>query len=246
METGAIQCGYCTPGMLLAAKSLLDKEHFPDILQTRKALSAVLCRCTGYVKPVEAVLRAAAYLRAEPTPPLNDDFLSDDVYTLTFDGHFPPPPVYGKSGSPAGTGSALRLDIRPEILPAPTKPIIGAPKQKVDALRLAKGHPAFTDDFTMPGMLHAALLTSPHAHARILHINVSKALALPGVWAVLTYKDLPRVLFAPGCQSYPNPMPYDQVSLDNKVRHVGDKVAVVAAETPEIARQALSLIEVEY
>ncbi len=69
---------------------------------------------------------------------------------------------------------------------------------------------------------------------------------MPGVHAVLTYQDLPRVLFAPGCQSYPNPKPYDQVSLDNKVRHVGDKVAVVAAETPEIARHALDLIDVDY
>ncbi|MBN1287551.1 MAG: molybdopterin-dependent oxidoreductase, partial [Anaerolineae bacterium] len=91
-----------------------------------------------------------------------------------------------------------------------------------------------------------ALLTSPHAHARIVDIDASRARALPGVRAVLTYKDVPRVVYASGGQSWPNPPPWDQVSLDNKVRHVGDRVAVVAAETPEIAQAALKLIDVTY
>ena len=77
--------------------------------------------------------------------------------------------------------------------------------------------------------------TSPHAHARIRQIDARAAKALPGVHAVLTYRDVPRVMYASGGQTYPNPFPYDQVSLDSKVRHVGDRVAVVAAETPEIS-----------
>src|SRR5512136_2764918 len=56
VETGAIQCGYCTPAMILAAKSLLDRNGNPSEAEVREALSGVLCRCTGYVKPVEAVL----------------------------------------------------------------------------------------------------------------------------------------------------------------------------------------------
>ena len=241
METGAIQCGYCTPGMLLATKSLLDKERTPDLAQAREALSAVLCRCTGYVKPVEAVMRAAAMLRGEQVPPLNGQTSTPETLPPLFDSHLP------ETGSRGiGVDTALQVSVRPEVRTYPPGGMVGAPKQKVDALRLAKGHPAFTDDFTLPGMLYAELLTSPHPHARIRRIDVSKARALPGVRAVLTYQDLPRVMFAPGCQSYPNPKPYDQVSLDNKVRHVGDKVAVVAAETPEIARQALELIEVDY
>ncbi len=62
----------------------------------------------------------------------------------------------------------------------------------------------------------------------------------------LTYKNTSRVLYTSGGQSYPNPPPYDQVSLDNKVRHMGDRVAVVAAETTEIAQEALRLIRVDY
>jgi putative selenate reductase molybdopterin-binding subunit len=57
VETGAIQCGYCTPAMILSAKALLDKNPRPTEAEVREALSGVLCRCTGYVKPVEAVLR---------------------------------------------------------------------------------------------------------------------------------------------------------------------------------------------
>ncbi|HTY98839.1 MAG TPA: molybdopterin cofactor-binding domain-containing protein, partial [Rhodocyclaceae bacterium] len=241
METGAIQCGYCTPGMLLAARSLLDRERNPDLAQARQALGSILCRCTGYTKPVEAVLRAAAVLRGEAVPPL--DAPPAEAHPLFNPPAGPPLPEAGADG--AGVIAAPRTATRPEVRTAPGG-VVGASKQKVDALRLAKGHAAFTDDFRLPGMLYGELLTSPHAHARIRSIDTSKAKALPGVHAVLTYQDLPRVIFAPGCQSYPNPKPYDQVSLDSKVRYIGDKVAVVAAETPEIARAALELIEVDY
>ncbi|SVE05813.1 uncharacterized protein METZ01_LOCUS458667, partial [marine metagenome] len=74
----------------------------------------------------------------------------------------------------------------------------------------------------------------------------SKALSIPGVHAVLTYADIPRVIYASGGQSYPNPPPWDQVSLDSKVRYVGDRVAVLAAETSDIALEALKHIEVDY
>ena len=139
------------------------------------------------------------------------------------------------------TATATNVRVTPKVETSPSNHVVGSSEKKVDALRLAKGRSSFTDDFTLPGMLYAAMLTSPYPHARIRDIDANEARALPGVNVVLTYKDIPRVIFAPGCQSYPNPKPYDQVSLDNKVRHVGDKVAVVAADTLEIARQALKL-----
>ena len=120
----------------------------------------------------------------------------------------------------------------PATLAPPETAVVNKPEPKVDAIKLAKGRAVFADDMEMPGMLYGGLLTSPHAHARILNIDASKALALPGVHAVLTHEDVERVIYASGGQSYPQPPPYDQVSLDNKVRHVGDRVAVVAAETP--------------
>ena len=81
---------------------------------------------------------------------------------------------------------------------------------------------------------------------RIKSIDASKARALPGVAAVLTYKDIPRVAYSTAGQSDPIPGPLDTFSLDNKVRFVGDRVAFVAAETEAIANEALKLIEVEY
>lgn len=117
---------------------------------------------------------------------------------------------------------------------------------KVDGVDLVTGSAKYTDDYTMPGMLHAKVLTSPHAHARIAHIDTSKARTLPGVYAVLTHADVPHVRHTNAGQSYPEPSPYDRVVLDDKVRFVGDRVAVVAAENVRIAEQALALITVEY
>ena len=62
-EEGAVQCGYCTPGMLLSAKSLLDENPAPRVEEVKEAISGNLCRCTGYTKIVEAVLSAAEKMR---------------------------------------------------------------------------------------------------------------------------------------------------------------------------------------
>jgi putative selenate reductase molybdopterin-binding subunit len=131
----------------------------------------------------------------------------------------------------------------PEV---PATAVVGHAELKVDALKLAKGNPAFVDDMDMRRMLYAKVLYSPHAHARIVKIDDSRARALPGVKAVLHHENVPRVRYASGGQSYPNPLPYDQVSFDDKVRFVGDRVAAVAAETIEIAEEALGLIDVSY
>lgn len=62
-EMGAVQCGFCTPAMILSTKALINKEMYPTLADARDALSSTICRCTGYVKPVEAIMRAAAMLR---------------------------------------------------------------------------------------------------------------------------------------------------------------------------------------
>jgi len=123
---------------------------------------------------------------------------------------------------------------------------VGHNVRKVDGVKLVTGRPAFTDDIHIPGMLIGKILPSPHAHARIRHIDTTKAKALPGVHAVLTYKDVPRVPHTTAGQAWPEPSPYDTYLLDSKVRFVGDRVAAVAAESRAIAEKALRLIEVEY
>jgi len=124
--------------------------------------------------------------------------------------------------------------------------VVGESVRRVDGIKLVTGAPAFTDDIHIPGMLYGKILASPHAHARIVRIDVSKARALPGVHAVLTHRDVPRVPHTTAGQAWPEPSPYDTYLLDNKVRFVGDRVAAVAAESRAIAERALRLIEVEY
>ncbi len=238
IETGAIQCGYCTPAQILTAKALLDENPHPSEAQIRQALSEVLCRCTGYVRPVEAVQRAAAIMRGEAVLPVSIPEMTLPENTADFRL---PEAYYRRSDD--------RNSLPPLVLTPPgmeAARVVGKPEEKLDAPKLAQGKPVFTADVHMEGMLYGALLTSPHAHARIERIDASRARALPGVHAVLTHEDLPRIKFASGGQSYPQPPPYDQVCLDNKVRHVGDWVAVVAAEALEIAEKALHLIDVEY
>ena len=88
------------------------------------------------------------------------------------------------------------------------------------------------------------MLHSPHAHARIKRIDASRARELPGVAAVLTWEDIPRVVYSTAGQSDPIPGPLDTFSLDKKVRFVGDRVAFVAAESeatmPSVVRMATS------
>lgn len=238
IETGAIQCGYCSPALILSSKALLDRNPSPSDTEIRKALNPVLCRCTGYVRGVNAVQRAAAVLRGETPPPFTHIArdLPEDIARVDIPAEF-----FRVDG---------KTDPLPPLVYTPINmektQIIGKSEVKVDARKLALGKPVFTDDFRLPGMLFAAMLTSPHAHARIKRIDATRARALPGVRAVLTHQDIPRVKYASGGQSYPQPLPYDQVSLDDKVRFVGDRVAVVAADSLEIANKALELIDVEY
>ncbi len=236
VDVGAIQCGYCTPAQVLTAKALLDRNPNPTEAEIRQAISGIICRCTGYVKIVQAIQRAAAMLRGEELPPFRpveatltiDQSPAELLHPYYAAGERPLPPLV--------------------VSPPQMEPlrVVGQPEPKVDAAKLAAGQPVFADDLHIDGMLYGALLTSPHAHARIRRIDASRARALPGVHAVLTHQDVPRVKYASGGQSYPQPPPFDQVALDDKVRFVGDRVAVVAAETPELAQKALRLIEVDY
>lgn len=119
--------------------------------------------------------------------------------------------------------------------------VVGKPVPRIDAHELVTGRAVFTDDITLPGMLYGKILTSPHAHARILGIDTSRAEALPGVKAVLTGADVPETRYGV------SPARYDEhVLAKDKVRYVGDEVAAVAAVDEATCLRALELIDVEY
>ena len=138
-----------------------------------------------------------------------------------------PEPDSGNGSRPdSGGGSGFRL--------------IGKPQRKVDGLAKATGKAAYTDDISLPGMLHGKILRSPHPHARILSIDASRALALEGVHAVITGRDMPvRYGIIPWT-------PDEYPLCVERVRYIGDGVAAVAAVDEDTAIRALSRIRVDY
>jgi selenium-dependent xanthine dehydrogenase len=218
IEHGAIQCGFCTPGMIMAAKALLDAEPRPTREDIYQALERNLCRCTGYAKIIEAILAASGqWLEVGEAQP------------LTF-----APRV-------ADPSTTLRAGLAPRLA-------VGHSLPRPDARAKATGEAVFAADLypstgsrhRFEGMLHGQVLRSRYPHARVLRVDASKAKALPGVVAVLTAADVP------GAKNHGllrNDWP---VLAYDKVRYVGDAVALVAVETEQIAEAALELIEVDY
>src|SRR5438067_11469173 len=127
--------------------------------------------------------------------------------------------------------------------------IFGSSVRRREDPRLITGRATYTDDINLPGMLYAAFLRSPHAHARIRSVNADRARALPGVEAVFTGADLQGKVGNIACAwlipaSDLKLPPHPPLAVDH-VRYVGDAVAVVLAASGYIARDALDLIEVD-
>jgi 4-hydroxybenzoyl-CoA reductase subunit alpha len=135
----------------------------------------------------------------------------------------------------------------PPVIPIETKRnekeelrVIGVPRRRVDGRAKVTGQTRFADDITLPRMAYCKLLRSPHPHARIRGVDTSRAKAHPGVYLVLTGKDLP-------IQYGIIPVSEDEQALcSDHVRHVGDPVAAVVAREELTALEALDLIDVDY
>ncbi|QGP93128.1 putative xanthine dehydrogenase subunit D [Neomoorella glycerini] len=195
LAAGAVQCGFCTPGMIMAAKALLDRNPDPSEHEIKEALKHNLCRCTGYVKIIKAVRMAAAALSGRTAVSLAFPQESD---------------------------------------------VVGRSVPRVDGLAKVKGEPLYTDDFRLEGALEGRALRSPYPHAEILSIDVSAARRAPGIKAVLTAADIP------GRKTFGLITPHQPVLAEDRVRYVGDPVALVLGETSEEVEEALKLIKVEY
>ena len=113
--------------------------------------------------------------------------------------------------------------------------VVGTVVPRMGLVDKVQGKTRYTADLKRPGMLYGRVLRSPHAHARIVNIDIAEAMRIPGVHAVLTHRDVPAVR-----------IDADLLPLDEIVRFVGDEVALVAAESETLAEDALRLIRVEY
>lgn len=123
---------------------------------------------------------------------------------------------------------------------------VGVPVPKKDAPALLTGKPVYVEDIAPRDCLCVKLMHSPHAHAVIEEIDVSRAQKMPGVACILTHQDVPGTRFTQAGQTYPEFSPYDRLILDRHLRCVGDPVAIVAAQTERQALAAMRLIRVRY
>ena len=229
----ALQCGFCTPGMVMSSLELLRRERHPSEERVRAWLKGNFCRCTGYQNIVDAVRAvdgaAAAHEAGAATssPSLREA---------------------------ARDGNAARRDAGGEAdqSPAPySSRFFGRPLHRREDGHHLRGRGQFTDDVRPAGAigaLHAALLRSPHAHARIRSVSVDRAVKMPGVVTVITganladsVSPLPTNWVLPGMQ-----VPVHRVLADGITRFQGEAVAAVVADDAYTAADAVGAIEVDY
>ncbi len=161
IEAGAIQCGFCTPGMVMSVVALLGRSPDPSEAEIKEALRHNLCRCTGYASILRAVRLAAGWMR---------ESRAEEA------------PAGGKApGATAGTASP----------PGAAFSALGRPVPRQGAVARVTGQPIFAADLSFPEMVHGKLVLSERAHAEILSVDTAAALASPGVLAVLTAPDVP-------------------------------------------------------
>ena len=196
-KVGAVQCGFCIPGMVMSGKALLDQVPDPTEDQIKQAIRGNVCRCTGYKKIIEGITLAGAILRGEAQ--------ADPAL---------------ERGETYGVGApAFRADVRDKVL----------------------GRGEYVDDVCMEGMVHASAVRSRYPRARVLDIDPSAALALPGVLAVLTAEDVPHNKVGHLQQDWDV-----MIAKGDVTRCVGDAICLVVAETEDILKKAKELVKIDY
>ena len=196
-KVGAVQCGFCIPGMVMSGKAMLDQVPDPTEDQIKQAIRGNVCRCTGYKKIIEGITLAGAILRGEAQ--------ADPAL---------------ERGETYGVGApAFRADVRDKVL----------------------GRGEYVDDVCMEGMVHASAVRSRYPRARVLDIDPSAALALPGVLAVLTAEDVPHNKVGHLQQDWDV-----MIAKGDVTRCVGDAICLVVAETEDILKKAKELVKIDY
>ncbi|NFS10363.1 selenium-dependent xanthine dehydrogenase [Clostridium botulinum] len=194
-EAGAVQCGFCIPGMVISAKALFNRTLDPTMEEVKKALIGNICRCTGYVKIEKAIMMAAEIFRENK-----------------------------------------------EVPKVSCKGLIGEPMARVDAKDKTLGLGEYSDDIRINGMVYGAALRSKYPRALVKSMDITEAENLKGVIKIVTAEDIPG-------QRYLGHLKKDTpalIKVGEETRYLGDAVALVAAETEEIAKEALKYIKVDF
>ena len=125
---------------------------------------------------------------------------------------------------------------------------VNQPMRKKDAMQLVTGQPVYMDDVIPQDCLIVKLLRSPHANAIVQEIDTSRALLVPGIEAIYTWKDVDQQgrRYTQAGQTYPEPSPYDRLVIDRHVRFAGDVVAILAGKDEKCVDKAMKLIKVRY
>ncbi len=197
VKHGAIQCGFCTPGMVMASLAFLQNNPSPSKQEIRESISGNLCRCTGYKKIVEAIESTAERLIKEPHH-------NEQAFI----------------GEPSG--------------------VVGKPRPYIDAQKKVTGTAQFADDLRHQDALQCKFLRSPHAHAKIKSIDIKTARVITGVRYIALGEELPEKFGVLAISRDQRAMAIE------KVIYIGEIIAGVAADSVEIAEQAVRAIKVEY
>ncbi|WP_233205837.1 molybdopterin-dependent oxidoreductase [Cryobacterium sp. Y82] len=219
VDSAGFQCGFCTPGMIVTAAAI-EADAAPSVDDLPRLLTGNLCRCTGYRSISDAIV-------GEHTPP--EGFC-----------HTAP----GREHAAASSLGPVRATGRTRG--ARAAGLVGTSPGAIAGERVVSGLEPYTLDVAIPGLLHLAVLGSPHAHARIRSLNVAEAAGLPGVHRVLTQADSPSTLFSTARHESRFDDPDDTLVFDQTLRFRGQRVAAVVADSVAIAEAACRLIEVEY
>ncbi len=237
----AADCGFCTAGWVVTAKALLDKNPSPNEDQVKAALAGHICRCSAYPHIIRTVMDSAAVLRGSKIPiePELDSVVQIKMPMVrnysTTGGHL--------AGDEVIEGANKTVTKKWQGYPPENLNVLGKPLPPMPEVSIPRftGKAQYASRVWFPDLLYATFLTSPHPHALLKDVDTSAADKMPGVKYILTFKNAPKLQrpnVARG-RILPEPLP-QELNLQ------GEAVAIVVAETEDLARDACDAIKVQY
>ena len=221
---GGVQCGFCIPGIIVRAASLMKQGRAVDRNAVAKALDGHVCRCTGYGRILDAIQTAGELCDSRSAQAAAERLSRNEPRRHSYFGEefgYRRNPAFAKTGHGDGVGRSI-------------------PRRR--GLEQSLGEVPFVDDMRVPGMLHGAMVLTEHPRARVLKIHTDTAAAMPGVVRVFTAADVPGNR-GTGINDPDQPV---FVAEGELTCCVADFLAMVVADSPFHARQAAAKVRIDY